>query len=136
MSSLGIHPKLESPILLGSCVPSIERSKIDALFSTIYLLISHVVPSQLHSVGFQVEHAALIGRLLNQMALCQLPSHVSLPPEIQSRSRASTRTGRVKTPVSGRERAEETGSQNVGAILDDALKHMKLAQQYPGECLL
>ena len=87
----------------------------------------------MHSVGFQVEHAVMIGRLLDQIALCQLLSQVTLPPEVQSRSRASTRSGRTKTPTtSAKERAEETGAENVGAILDEALRHMKLAQAFPG----
>ena len=78
----------------------------------------------------------MIGRLLNQVALCQLPSHVTLPPEVQGRSRASTRTGRVKTPTTtGKERAEESGMVNVGTILDEAMRHMKLAQVFPGMIL-
>ena len=87
------------------------------------------------SIGFQVEHEALIGRLLNYIALCQLPSHVPLPPEVHSRS--PTRNGRVKTPNSGRERekAEEMGSGNIGTILDEALRHMKIAQMFPGMSL-
>lgn len=81
-----------------------------------------------------VEHAARIGRLLNQVALCQLPSHVTLPLEVQGRSRASTRTGRVKTPTTtGKERTEETDAVNVSAILDEAMRHMKLAQVFPGQ---
>lgn len=90
---------------------------------------------RLHFVGFQVKHAALIGRLLNHIALCQLPSHVSLPPEVHSRSRASTRTGRVKTPSSGREKTEEVRSENVDAILDEAMRHMKIAQMFSGTYL-
>ena len=89
----------------------------------------------MHSVGFQVEHAAMIGRLLNHIAVCHLPSHVSLPPEIVSRSRASARSGRVKTPTSVKDKTEEAGSDNVGAILDDAMKQMKLAQHFPGKDL-
>ena len=77
----------------------------------------------------------MIGRLLNLIALCHLPSHVSLPPEIVSRSRASARSGRVKTPTSIKDKTEETGSDNVGAILDDAMKQMKLAQHFPGKDL-
>ena len=74
----------------------------------------------------------MIGRLLNHIALCQLPSHVSLPPEVVSRSRASARSGRAKTPTSVKGKVEETVADNVGTILDDAMKHMKLAQQFPG----
>ena len=42
----------------------------------------------------------------------------------------------MKTPTSVKEKVEETVSDNVGAILDDAMKHMKLAQQFPGRPFL
>ena len=88
-------------------------------------------------IGFQVEHEALIGRLLNYIALCQLPVTLPLPPEVHSRSRAPTRNGRVKTPNSGREREKtvEMGSENIGTILDEALRHMKIVQMFPGMSL-
>ena len=41
----------------------------------------------------------------------------------------------MKTPTSVKDKTEETGSDNVGAILDDAMKQMKLAQQFPGKYL-
>ena len=79
----------------------------------------------------------MIGRLLNQIAFCHLPNHVTLLPEVQGRSRASTRTGRVKTPnVTGKETGDDTGQVNVGAILDEAMRHMKLSQVYPGTMML
>ena len=38
----------------------------------------------------------------------------------------------MKTPSTGKERTEETGSDNVGGILDEAMRHMKLAQLCSG----
>lgn len=87
----------------------------------------------MYSVALQVEHAALIGRILDKIALCHLPNQVSLPLEVQGRSRPSTRTGRVKTPTkSGKERTEENDTENVGTILDEAMRHMKLAKDFAG----
>ena len=89
--------------------------------------------TDLYSVDLQVQHAAMIGCILDKIALCQLPNQVTLPPEVQGRSRPSTRTGRVKTPTkSGKERTEENDAENVGAILDEAMRHMKLAKDFAG----
>ena len=41
----------------------------------------------------------------------------------------------MKTPTSSKDKTEETGPDNVGAILDDAMKQMKLAQHFPGKDL-
>ena len=42
----------------------------------------------------------------------------------------------MKTPTSIKaDKTEETGSYNVGAILDDAMKQMKLARHFPGKDL-
>lgn len=41
----------------------------------------------------------------------------------------------MKTPTSVKDKTEEPGSDNVGAILDDAMKQMKLAQHFPGKNL-
>ena len=127
-------PKNRDPCCFQDTVfRAVKQSTLGLVFYI--LLLSYLILSKLHSVGFQVKHAAMIGRLLNHIALCQLPSHVSIPPEVVSRARASARSGRVRTPTSVKERAEETVSDNVGAILDDAMKHMKLAQQFPGRYL-
>ena len=71
----------------------------------------------------------MIGRLLYHLAVCQLPNHVAVPQEALSRSGASSRAARVKTPNVGK---DDTNAETIGAILDDAMRHMKLAGVFPG----
>lgn len=38
--------------------------------------------------------------------------------------------------MTGKETGDDTGQVNVGAILDEAMRHMKLSQVYPGTMML
>lgn len=83
-----------------------------------------------------VDQAAMIGRILDQMSLCQLPNEVIVPPlyHVHGRSRASTRTRRVKTATtSEKEETEDTCERHIGTTLDEALRHLKLANDFPGQ---
>lgn len=79
----------------------------------------------------------MMGRILDQLAMCRLPNEVVLPIEVDEQSRASTWTaGRVNTNMTSEiQEFEGKNERHVSNTLDEALRHLKLANDVPGKCL-
>ena len=77
----------------------------------------------------------MMGRILDQLAMCRLPNEVVLPVEVDEQSRASMWTaGRVNANMTSEiQEFEGNNERHVSNTLDEALRHLKLANDVPGK---
>lgn len=85
----------------------------------------------------QVDQTAMMGRILDQLAMCRLQNEVVLPTEVHEQSPTPTWTvARVNTNMTSEiQEFEGNNERHVSNTLDEALRQLKLANDFPGKYL-